>query len=445
MEFIGVVNNAHAGLGFAPEVAKVVFPMSLFLVESDLTPLQEQFDEFVYGLTKWEPEITETGIFAPPKVMVTGKDYQEALTDMNHLFLQNMWGDGLPILPATEERVNWILTGTDLSPDTELGKFGPRGGIVTVGVLATALAMAGGRPEYLPVLIAAVEAMLNPVNKLASWQATSCSVFPVVISNGPIGKQIRLNSGFGLMGPNPVYPAGGSIGRAIRLIQQNVGGALPGVGTMAQFGGMRYTNAVFAEDEAGLPPGWEPLNVDRFGYPKGTNTVVVSQCSSVVNMWRRGAGKGETLEEEAIESLYRSVSFMGGINLNMIGGYEKSTPGIYIFSTANAIQMNEVGWTREKIREFLWENTKMPWSKVVAAGMHRSIGESVQSDPWPITRKPENFMIIVAGGRHPSHCYWMQTSMAKEVVIAEIKLPAKAKWDALLAQAEEDLGPIPVD
>ena len=81
----------------------------------------------------------------------------------------------------------------------------------------------------------------------------------MVIVNGPIAAQIRLNAGFGLLGPDPQHPAGASIGRALRLLPQNVGGALPGTGTMAMFGGMRYTNAVFAEDEDGLPAGWEPV------------------------------------------------------------------------------------------------------------------------------------------------------------------------------------------
>ena len=85
----------------------------------------------------------------------------------------------------------------------------------------------------------------------------------MIIVNGPIAKEIRLNSGFGLLGPDPQHPAGASIGRALRLLQQNVGGALAGVGTMAIFGGMRYTNAVFPEDEDGFPEDWRTVSEDR--------------------------------------------------------------------------------------------------------------------------------------------------------------------------------------
>ena len=157
----------------------------------------------------------------------------------------NLWSDGLPIWPATPERVDWILLGTDRPRTEVLGKFLPRGAIATVEFCAIALAMAGGRPEYLPVLLAAVEAFLDPLSDSEHMQADSAGAFPVIIVNGPIARDIRLNSTFGCLGPDPQRPAGGSIGRALRLMQQNLGGALPGVGAMAMWGAMRYTNAVF--------------------------------------------------------------------------------------------------------------------------------------------------------------------------------------------------------
>ena len=117
--------------------------------------------------------------------------------------------------------------------------------------------MAGGRPEYLPVLMAAVDAYLDPATRSELLQASSGASFPVVIVNGPIARQIKLNSGFGCLGPDPRHPAGASIGRALRQMQQNLGGAVPGIGTMGIWGAMRYNNVVFAEDEEGLPQGWQ--------------------------------------------------------------------------------------------------------------------------------------------------------------------------------------------
>jgi hypothetical protein len=113
------------------------------------------------------------------------------------VLLTNCWGDGLPIWPATKARVDWILQGTDLPRDKRLGKILPRGGVATVESCAIALAMAGGRPEYLPVLIAAVEVFLDPLSDSEHMQADSAGAFPVIIVNG-----VRLHGGSGSIRPS---------------------------------------------------------------------------------------------------------------------------------------------------------------------------------------------------------------------------------------------------
>ena len=260
------MKNAVSGLGLAPDAAMITFPIDMFLPGSDIAPLDARRHEFYAGLTQWKSAFSQSTSGAAPLVSVEGESYEDALDKANHLLLTNLWGDGLPLWPATRERVDRIIRGTVLPRTHVIGKFPPRGGITTVETCAIALAMAGGRPEYLPVLIAAVDAFLDPESNAEQLQAASGSAFPVVIVYGPIAKQIRLNSGFGCLGPDPQRPAGASIGRALRLIQQNVGGALPGIGAMANYGGMRYTNAVFAEDEDSLPDGWQPHATERHGY-----------------------------------------------------------------------------------------------------------------------------------------------------------------------------------
>ncbi|MGH8650420.1 MAG: hypothetical protein ACREUP_14125, partial [Burkholderiales bacterium] len=236
------MKNAVSGIGLAPDAAMVTFPIPMFLPGSDISSLKERRREFYDGLTRWKSEFAQKAGSAA-LLSVEAATYEDALVKANNLLLTNLWGDGLPLWPATKERVDWILRGSALPRTHVLGKFPPRGGITTLETCAIALAMAGGRPEYLPVLVAAVDACLA-AEGFDQLQATSGGPFPAVIVNGPIAKQIRLNSGFGLLGPDPQRPAGASIGRALRLLQQNVGGALPGVGTMAIFGAMRYTNAV---------------------------------------------------------------------------------------------------------------------------------------------------------------------------------------------------------
>jgi hypothetical protein len=322
------LKNAVSGFGLAPDTAMVVFPIDVFLPGADLAPLESRREEFYRGLTQWTPAAAKAA--ANPMLSVAGDDYEDALNKANQLFIDKSWGDGLPLWPATVERVNWILRGAALPRTHVLGKFPPRGGVATVERCAIALAMAGGRPEYLPVLIAAVEAFLDPAAKSDLLQATSGSVFPAVIVNGPIGRRIKLNSGFGCLGPDPQYPAGASIGRALRQMQQNLGGALPGVGTMAVWGQMRYTNAVFAEDEEGLPAGWATHAAERHGYAPDTSSISLIFVTGATNIKRRGPGK-ETAEEDALQGLYKLAHFMSVPHMHYTNGYDQA-PGIVLIS-----------------------------------------------------------------------------------------------------------------
>jgi hypothetical protein len=127
--FEEVNHNAFAGFGFSSENAQAVFDYDVLLPGVPLTPIREGIDKFIDGLTKWQPKIKKRTVVTPPKLTIEGKDYNEAMAKMNALFLKNMWGDGLPLLPATEERVKSILKGTDLPPDTAVGRILPTGRI----------------------------------------------------------------------------------------------------------------------------------------------------------------------------------------------------------------------------------------------------------------------------------------------------------------------------
>jgi hypothetical protein len=438
------MKNAVSGLGLAPDAAMVTFPIDMFLPGSDLSAITARKKEFYNGLTKWTPDFAQTAEGELPMLSVEGNTYEDALQKANNLLITNLWGDGLPVWPATRERVEWMLRGSALPRDQVLGKFPPRGGVTTVETCAIALAMAGGRPEYLPVLLAAVEACLDPDALFDQLQATSGSPFPVVIVNGPIAKDIRLNSGFGCLGPDPQRPAGASIGRALRLLQQNVGGALPGVGTMAIFGAMRYTNAVFAEDEPSLPEGWLPHGAQRHGFEPGTNSVSVFFASGVSNIRRRGAKK-ETPEEDVTQGLHRMADFMRTPNFAALAGWEKGTPGMMMVSPVVAGMMAKLGWTPQKLREFLWEHSKIPMEQIKRAGglawieidANPLARDSIKLDPWPIAMKPENIILVVAGGDHPTHSQWLQAH-SPAVVGRIIRTPET--FDRLLAESDRDLG-----
>ena len=443
-DFKGVMTNAISGLGLAPDAAMVSFPMSLFLPGSDISPLLARRHQFYEGLMQWRSTFATVKAGEVPLLTVEANSYEEALEKVNHLAITNLWGDGLPLWPATPSRVAHILRGTPLPGDQVLGKFPPRGGITTVQTCAIALAMAGGRPEYLPVLIAAVEAFLNPQTKAEQLQAASGSAYPVVIVNGPIAKQIRLNSGFGCLGPDPQRPAGASIGRALRLIQQNVGGALPGIGAMANYGGMRYTNAVFAEDEDNLPSDWPTHASERHGFTAGTNSVSLMFSNGATNIRRRGAKK-ETPEEDTLQGMHRMADFMRTPNYTNLQGYEKGTPGAILIPGIVAQTMSALGWSKKRMRQFFFDHSKIPMSEMIRNGGPAWVEQdanavtraSLKLDPWPITHRPENFVIIVAGGGHPTNSFWLQ-GYSPRVIGREMLLPET--FETLLTEADRDLG-----
>lgn len=438
------MKNAVSGVGLAPDAAMVTFPIDMFLPGSDLGPLEARKREFYNGLMRWQSDYAGQSASTASLIKVEGRTWEDALAKANYHLLTNLWGDGLPLWPATRERVEWILRGAALPATHVLGKFPPRGGVTTVETCAIALAMAGGRPEYLPVLIAAVEACLDPASNLEQLQATSGGPFPVIVVNGPIAKEIRLNSGFGCLGPDPQQPAGASIGRALRLLQQNVGGAVPGVGTMANFGAMRYTNVVFAEDEEGLPEGWVPHGSAWHGYDRGTDSVSLVFANGVTNIRRRSAKK-ETPEEDILQGLHRIADYMRTPNLPALCGWVTGAPGMVIVPRIVAHMMAELGWTQQSVREFLWEHSRIPVAQLERAGApswfeldaNPKTRASIAIDPWPITEKPENIMLIVAGGSHPTNTYWLQ-AFSPRVLGRVIRRPET--FDRLLAESDRDLG-----
>jgi hypothetical protein len=437
--FSRVVANSFAGVGLPAEASQVIFPVDMFVPGSDLTAIEEKIDELIAGLTGWQPQQEAKRVVSPPKIRVKGRGYEEAAANVNKLFLRNMWSDGLPVVPPTEKWVDWMLTGTDLSRDKTIIKILPRGGIATVETVAVNLAMAGGRPEYMPVLIASLEAIGDAQFGHELMNSTTCSVCPVVIINGPIARQIRLSSGYGCLGPDPLHPAGAAIGRAIRLLLQDVGGAIPGIGTMSIHGGpARYINIIFAEDEDGLPSDWEMLSVEQ-GFPAGSNTVTTYAVSSTTNVPGGEVGS----KESALASLNRAAGAMAIPNGNYwIQPYNpEGAAGILLIARGTAQGLSRLGWSKEEVKTYLWENSKVPASKleprVSAWWVPR---KRITQDPMPISMSPKGIRIVVAGGLQSGHMMWLQVGCCpQKLTSADIKLPAN--WDELLKKAEDDLGP----
>jgi hypothetical protein len=211
---------------------------------------------------------------------------------------------------------------------------------------------------------------------------------------------------------------------------------------MAMFGGMRYTNAVFAEDEAGLPDGWEPVCTNHFGLPRGSNSVTVYVATGAANVLRRGVGK-ETPAEEARQGLLRVAGYMRSPNPHYTHGWAHGTPGAVLMSRVVARQLAGLGWNKATIKRFLWEHSRSSNQEIRENGMLQWIQQapaaatvaSAKMAAWPITRTPEQIILCVAGGYHPTHNFWLQ-ACAPSIASRTITLPAA--WDTLMAEADTE-------
>ena len=165
---------------------------------------------------------------------LSGSDTVQGAVETIEQYFDNGWTDGLPIVPPTEEVVGRMLEAPGRDPMEVLGIIPPRMGVATVEAVATNAAMAGCRPEYMPVVIAAVEAVLEESFDLRGLQATSDPAAPMVIVSGPVVEQVGINHGIGLFGHGS--RANATIGRALRLIMVNLGGGHPDTGDKSTLG-----------------------------------------------------------------------------------------------------------------------------------------------------------------------------------------------------------------
>jgi len=190
-------------------------------------------------------------------------------------FLEKDWSDGFPVVTPTEERVQWMLTGTRRNPDEVVGNIPPAGELATVRTVAIHALMAGCKPEYLPVVLGGISLMLREELNLGGVQCTMHGVAPLMIVNGPYADKIGLRGGNGCFGPG--FRANATIGRAIRLMLMNLGGGLAGIASATVFASpIRYT-ACLTEHVAQSP--WESLAASR-GHAPGANVITCAMVES---------------------------------------------------------------------------------------------------------------------------------------------------------------------
>ncbi|MGI9328304.1 MAG: TlpA family protein disulfide reductase [Pseudomonadales bacterium] len=198
-----------------------------------------------------------------------------ALDDPFEFMFDQGFSDGLPLVPPTPERVLRMLDGCRRDPQSSIAQMPPNMADLTIEKVAINAVMAGCRPEYLPVVIAALEAICTDEYNIHGVMATTMGASPAIVVNGPIREQIGMNMGLGALGQG--NRANATIGRAVRLAVRNVGGAKPGGTERSTLGNSAKFTQCFAEWEERHP--WEPLHVER-GFERDDSVVTVFTMSS---------------------------------------------------------------------------------------------------------------------------------------------------------------------
>ena len=316
-------------------------------------------------------------------------DAAEDIDAVNDYFYERGWTDGLPIVPPTEERVEKMLSGMPWrTPDDLINVVPPRMGNATLRQIAVNAVMAGAKPEYLPVVVAALQAVSEPAYGLAHRQTTTHAWAPLIIVNGPIVERLRINSGRGVFGPG--WRANATIGRALRLVLVNVGGANPGVDASQTGHPGKYTYCI-AEYEAANP--WEPLHVDR-GFTKDENVVTLVNTEAPHSMT-------ENIQTDPNEIVRTFASCMGTLGVNNL--YSQGNP-VLVLGIEHAHHIAVAGWTKQDLQRALFERARQPWGLMKNRGKSKGprfpvwVDRNDDTSTVPIVWEPQDLLVVVAGG-----------------------------------------------
>ncbi len=338
----------------------------------------------------------------------------ESLNDLdaiNKLYRERRWSDGLPIVPPTLERVARMLAATKRKPDEVVALLAPGFGEATVERIAINAVMAGCDAEYLPVLIAATDAVAQAQFNIQGIEATTNSAAVWLVLNGPIVQKLDVNATFNCLGQGSW--ANATLGRAMRLILQNIGGALPGDMDRATQGQPAKYTFCCGENEAQSP--WDALHVER-GFSRNTSTVTVVAAEGTLNM--------NTHSKEADEMLRVFAECMVHPASNE---YCHAGEPWLVLAPEHADILKAGGYSKRDVKARLWELSKMPASHLSVKDLLRA--QASRSDEYgeikgdtllTIARKPEDIWFIVAGGpgTHSVYvpCFGNSRAVTREII-----------------------------
>ncbi len=316
----------------------------------------------------------------------------EPSVDAFEYFFDKPWSDGLPVIPPTEERLALMLAGARRAPGDVIGDVPPLLGQARVETIAVHAVMAGCKPEYMPVLIAAMEAILEEKFNMGGVQATLSCAAPLLIVNGPYAKQIGLSGGLGCFGPG--NRANATIGRAIRLLLLNTGGGIPGITSMSTFSQPARFTFCIAENEEESP--WASFAETR-GFDANDNVVTVVNVEGPCMVWDDVSDDPERM----FPSIADAMSHLGAWNC------WASTDLVVAMSPQQAAICAKNGYSKADVHRRLCEIAGRTVGTLKTGGHFRE--NRIRSFPIPVDlddedafvptiKEAERLFLIVAGG-----------------------------------------------
>ncbi|MBM3676517.1 MAG: hypothetical protein FJW96_01340 [Actinobacteria bacterium] len=309
--------------------------------------------------------------------------------DVQEQFFERGWTDGLPIVPPTPERVQALLdvVGCD-DPELLIGMIPARRRGISMEKAAVNAVMAGCKPEYFPVVVAALESCFDQAFNLNTVLTSTGGAAIAVVVSGPIAQEIGMNARHNCLGSG--NRANATIGRAVRLACCNVFGAKTGELDASSFGHQGKITFCFAEDPPPAP--WRPLH-ERLGYGPQDTTVTVIPVEGVRQLAQQLNADAEGILRTFATSLKTPFSFHTG----------KGGQALMILGPEHARFCIEQGWTQERVCEFLYEQSRVTPRELEDAGVLLEVGAQHDMSPGPDGKirgiaSPRDIVLVTAGG-----------------------------------------------
>ena len=396
-------------------------------VEKIRPHVEDVFDEIVRALleplTEEERRPGRSFEGGLERLRIEGESLGAVLEKFNDLFLENKWGDGLPLLPPTEERFKWMMKGTSRSAEEVLGTIAPREGVATVGKVAINAVMAGAKPEYLPVIITAMEILADKDFDDRHVLQSAGGFSLMIVVTGPIAHELGINSGIGFLGHG--WRSNNTIGRAVRLSTLNIGHSWPAVNDMAITGRpSAHTFYVFAENNRESP--WPPYHT-IVGFDKEASCVTVFTFGTyygVGGLSGYGGGimtfSGDEILERIVQDIRNDRRFLlewnpGGMMPGEPGHGKGPRKHMIVLFPAAAKELAHRFPSQRALAEEIYERTRIPFEELTAqereaikAGLEGGVVPSDRKEVFeealrpggrvPVLVSPEDVHVFVAGG-----------------------------------------------